>query len=560
MNVTDSINNDNNVPDQLDELNDEQLWRILDTCSNDIVKKPDDIIKKTERICNSCKSKNLIFKPGKSSYVCTDCGTETRSMLDESPEWNNYEDGKTENGRCGAPTSAFFPKSSLGTTINAPGYSKIKMIKHWGQVPYKEHSLGEILNEIDSKCKKYKITKAIIDNAKILYKKIRDAKHEFGTNKGKNVIVRGLNRKQIVAACFYFGAILQKYPRSTKEVADIFNLELKQVTKGCRKFLEIMKDNFIIFDIKPSHGTDFIERFGAKMKLQKNLIQVAKTISENTTKLDLASDHQATSLAAASILLAINMQDQIQKNQEDKGDEENQKEEQERNEDEENQEEEQKQVKDVSGKINKQLISKTFVISDVTISKTYKKIYPYRQIVISDTLTNKICHKINLKLMTNELENDIKIETDIENVQSVQSEDIHYTQETETDILIRKLKFPITVEPIITETSNQSEYSDCNQDIEINESDVIKKDDTLSKKDRIILQQHEKDNKRIIKIKLKDNKLESKRQEKEQKKELKRIEKQQSGTENMNLTESKKKRGRPRKQNDVINVNDVVSL
>ena len=143
------------------------------------------------------------------------------------------------------------------------------MLRNWGQVPYRERSLAEVLNDIDSKCKKYNITKAVIDNAKILYKNIRETKHESGTNKGKNVIIRGINRKQIIAACFYFGSVLQKIPRSTKEVADIFNLEIKQITKGCRKFLEIMKDNFIVFDIKPSYGSDFVDRFGSKIKLSK---------------------------------------------------------------------------------------------------------------------------------------------------------------------------------------------------------------------------------------------------------------------------------------------------
>ena len=40
--------------------------------------------------------------------------------------------------------------------------------------------------------------------------------------------------------------------------------------------------------------------------------------------------------------------------------------------------------------INKKKISKTFKISQVTIMKTYKKIFPYRKVVLSDENTNKL--------------------------------------------------------------------------------------------------------------------------------------------------------------------------
>jgi len=528
--------NDNEENDQLDQISDEKLWDILDGFSNE--KKTEVETNKTlkfDRSCKACKSKNIVFTSGKGSYVCGDCGAEGQDILDETPEWNNYEDGKIENGRCGAPINTFFPKSSLGTTINAAGYSKVKMLRNWGQVPYRERSLGEVLNDIDNKCKKYKITKAVIDNAKILYKNIREMKHDIGINKGKNVIIRGINRKQIIAACVYFGSILQKCPRSTKEIADIFGLELKQITKGCRKFLEIMKDNFIIFDIKPSHGSDFVERFGSKIKLNKNTIQTAKIISENTTKLDIASDHQATSIAAASILLAANILEQ---------------------------------------NISKKNISEVFEISDVTITKTYKKIYPYQKIVMSDELTNNICHKMNLKCLTDGLNNDINQEKNLsinekqENNKSEiligntkeQREFIEtnntnenkqlQTTETETDRLLKKLNLG---KPMIQIVQSYTEpiMTDTLTDIQIDESDIIKKDNTLSKQTKLILLQQEKERRKDEKKKIKEEKEKIKQQQKE----LNKLKKIQAEKNTEILTEiSKKKRGRPKKIVTVTNI------
>jgi len=346
-----------------DNISDDNLWNILENITDNTT----SIINKSDQSCNNCTSINIIYSSEYNTYVCSNCGLQSCEILDDSPEWNNYEDTK-DTGRCGPPTSAFFPKSSLGTTINAPGFSKMKMLRTWGQVPYKERSLAEVLNDIDMKCKKYKITKAVIDNTKILYKNIREIKYDTGENKGKTIIIRGINRKQIISACLYFGAILQKSPRSTKEVADIFNLNIKQITKGCRNFLELMKDNFILFDIKPFHGSDFIERFGTKIKLSKDAIILAKIIAENTYKLDIASDHQPTSIAAACILLSSNIFDE---------------------------------------NISKKTISDEFKISDVTIVKTYKKISQYQKIFINSDLTTKILNIMNLNILNIDLIDDL---------------------------------------------------------------------------------------------------------------------------------------------------------
>lgn len=448
------------MDDEINDLNDDSLWDILDDIADN------KVIKSNKLICSGCQSSNIIYTTGRGSYVCEDCGTENQELFDESPEWSNYDE-KGDNGRCGTYINPFYPKSSLGTTINASGYSKVKMLRSWGQVSYREKSLSEVLNDIESKCKKYNITKAIIDNAKILYRNIRDLKND----NGKNIIIRGVNRKQIIAACLYFGAILQKFPRSTKEVADIFELDIKQVTKGCRNFLEIMKDNFIIFDIKPSHGSDFIERYGIKLKLTKEAIQLAKIISENSVKLDLTSDHQAISLAAASILLSINV---------------------------------------LKENINKKIVSELFEISDVTIGKTYNKMLPYKDILIDYELTNKAYYKMNLKLMTNELNNDLDV-----------------INETESD-----------TKEIIEQLEN----------IELDESDIVNKD--VSKQEKLIRIEQEKIKKKEDKIKVKEDKIKLKQQIKQEQKEIKKQMKLQMKDDSV-----KKKRGRPKQDKIEISNN-----
>jgi transcription initiation factor TFIIIB Brf1 subunit/transcription initiation factor TFIIB len=341
--------------DCLDDISDENLWKLLDQ----IVDNNNDDELLSNNICIICKASNLVVDTNKSVYTCQECGAENGAVFDQRPEWTSYEEGTQENGRCGVATNPFLPKSSMCTVIGGKGFSKLKMIQNWNQMPYKERSLSDVLQNIERNLKTYKITKAIIDNAKILYKNISEIKHNDGINKGKTIIIRGLNRSGLIAACAYYGSKLQGMPRSTKEIADIFGLKLTQVTKGCRKFLELINYQSLTYNLHSSHSYDFIERFGYKLKLKKNHIDIAIKIAQNINKLDIASDHQPTSVASGSILLTSHIYEL---------------------------------------NVLKKDISDIFGISEVTIIKTYKKIYPYKKILINNDLTDLLLKKINQKM------------------------------------------------------------------------------------------------------------------------------------------------------------------
>lgn len=351
-------NIDNNEIDYLDDINDDKLWTLLDKFVDDTK----DEVPSLNNSCKNCNATNLVIDNNKSVYTCQECGAENGDIFEQRPEWTSYEDGSQENGRCGIATNPFLPKSSMGTVIGGNGYSRLRMIQNWNQMPYKERSLSEVLQHIEKNLKTYKITKAIIDNAKILYKNISEIKHLDGLNKGKAIIIRGLNRSGLIAACAYYGSKLQGTPRSTKEIADIFGLKLTQVTKGCRKFLELINYQSLTYNLHSSHSYDFIERFGYKLKLTKNYIDIAIKISHNINKLDFASDHQPTSVAAGSILLTSNI---------------------------------------YGLNILKKDISEVFGISEVTITKTFKKIYKFKIILINNDLTDILLKKINQKINSN---------------------------------------------------------------------------------------------------------------------------------------------------------------
>jgi transcription initiation factor TFIIB len=336
-------------PDKYLDMTDEDVDNllmgvVLDKSSNELCK----------NVCKNCKSSNLVLDEKKNHMVCTDCAVINEEYLDENPDIVNNDNEGSNTSHYGAPTSFFFPKASLGTKI--VGDKRLSMLQNQGQMPYKEKSLMIMIENIQTKLKNARFTQTIIDSAKILYKKVSESVHLKGKRKGKNIIMRCINRRSMIAACLFHACKLQKETRSPKEIADIYDLEIKHVNRGCRKFCDIIDSNTLFYQIKSSQSTDFIERFSKKLNIDKQYIIIAKDVSNNILKLDLASTHEPPSVAAGCILLVTNFYN-IQ--------------------------------------LSKKQISDIFGISDVTISKTFRKIWPYHKIVLSNNITDLILEKKN---------------------------------------------------------------------------------------------------------------------------------------------------------------------
>ncbi len=341
------------------DINEDNMLDLIDSMDSNksiSTKSKSNNTNKNKYTCMSCEGTNLVQDYSKGCVKCTDCGLCTTQIFDENPEWSLYEDGKGEGSvRCGPATNFFLPKSSLGTTISGKGYSVLKMLQTWNQMPYKERSLSDILQHLDQVCKKNNLPKSVIDNVKILYKQIHDLKYDTEEKKDKSVIIRGDNRTGIYGACVYYGAQLQGYSRQVKEIAAMLETSIKVITKGIRKFNDLMKKNNLINTISSTTPNDHIERFCQKLKLKKEQVQQIKIISNNITRLYLASNHQPTSIAAGAILVYSN-------------------------------------IYEVD--IQKKTISEIFEISNVTIDKIYRKILPFRKVIVSDEMTTFVKNKL----------------------------------------------------------------------------------------------------------------------------------------------------------------------
>jgi transcription initiation factor TFIIB len=302
-----------------------------------------------EEYCDRCKANTVINNNGE--FICHQCGNVKCTMLDTTAEWRYYgnDDSKSSDPtRCGMPTNALLPESSYGSTIGFRSKESFEMKKirnyhGWNAMPYKERSLYNVFDTISVKAANHGITPCIIEEAKIFYKKIAESK-----------ISRGANRKGLIASCIYKACKLKNVPRSHKEIADMFDVNITHMTKGCKKFDEIMnlkKDNTKSSNINGSCSTDYIQRFCSKLNIGPNILDICKHVCQKAEEFGMVSENTPPSIASGSIFLVCNLLDVA---------------------------------------ISKKDISAICGISEVTISKCYKKLLSYHQHLLPKHILDKL--------------------------------------------------------------------------------------------------------------------------------------------------------------------------
>jgi transcription initiation factor TFIIB len=252
--------------------------------------------------CNGCKSYSITNKKGQ--LICTDCGNISGLNIDNGAEWRYYgsEDSKgTDPNRCGMPTNHLLPEFSLGSVIpfkcnESWNMRKIRNYNTWIGSCYREKSLYNVFETMTIRAKSKGIPACIIEDAKYKYKIISEAK-----------ISRGENRKGIIASCIYESCKENNSTRSTKEIAEIFQINSTSMTKGFKKYNEIM---LTIDDSKKrlkgdsiSEPLDFINRFCSNLNLENEILEICKNVCVQIEKYDLVSENTPTSKAAGSIYL-----------------------------------------------------------------------------------------------------------------------------------------------------------------------------------------------------------------------------------------------------------------
>ncbi len=271
---------------------------------SDLYSKDEDLDDKEAFKCENCHKNDVIDIEG--FVTCVNCGKVITRKLELSAEYHFYgnEDGKTgDPSRCGLPTNHLLPASSLGTVIIGSSKSymmrKVKQHHTYNTMPSYERDLYKVYAEITQKGITHSIPSAIIDEAKELYKKMSDTQ-----------VFRGANRKGLIASCIYYACKNKGVPRSAKEIAEIFAIDVGVMTKGSKKMAEMLGQHQaeIHLELDTSRSCNFIGRYCSVLEITDPLIiEIAKFIADRVDRYGISSENTPQSMAASIVYLTIQL-------------------------------------------------------------------------------------------------------------------------------------------------------------------------------------------------------------------------------------------------------------
>jgi transcription initiation factor TFIIIB Brf1 subunit/transcription initiation factor TFIIB len=185
----------------------------------------------------------------------------------------------------------------MGTLIGTGGgnnYGGVRRIHGWTTMPYHERSLYDIFRQISSVSEGSGVFNVVIGDTKMFYKTIHDKDENY-------VLTRGKTRKGVIAACFLYACNKRNVARTELDVAALFNIEVKTLTKGTKKFREIMwkKGNKVYFS--PISPLVYIERFCNILNITEEHADIAKFIAYRCTKLNITNSNIPLSITGGSI-------------------------------------------------------------------------------------------------------------------------------------------------------------------------------------------------------------------------------------------------------------------
>jgi transcription initiation factor TFIIIB Brf1 subunit/transcription initiation factor TFIIB len=353
----------------LDDLDNLDCGKYFQNIYDNIIKDCDNIATNKSK-CSRCDSSEFIEDHTNGIIICS-CGEVINNLYDSSPDVRSYDDdNKQDNKRFNKVTNELLPQSSLGAKLPNNIKGNLKKLQNWGAMPYRERSLYNDFKIINEKCENLGLSKNIQQSSNIFYAAAKSCKHPDGENIGKHIITRGKNNKGIQGGSIWISCKKNNTPICTKDIADQFNLTIKELNKGIKSLKKLLKIKNMSVQLNVIGSEQYVKKYCTEMNIKEYYMEQAIKIAKNIDRLNIITEHTQFSIAATSVLIMA-------------------------------------ELNSITNMTKKSLRS-MFGVSNVTISKTYKKLEKIKHILIDDLKVDKLIKKINKLNDEQELSEDIK--------------------------------------------------------------------------------------------------------------------------------------------------------
>jgi transcription initiation factor TFIIB len=198
-----------------------------------------------KNFCRECSGVKIISPEG--LPTCSECGLVEDNFVDDTAEWTSgiTDDGRVNDpSRCGNPNpnpelfSQNWGKGTIISTQRSSTYENKRMAKinfHMS-MNHKDRSLFHAYRDIDEAC--HTLPESVLKDAKMMYRKFNEEK-----------LTRGAVRIGIKANCVLYACRLAQVSRTTKEIADMFGIQSKDVSRTTQIFKDtimgVTKKNYV---------------------------------------------------------------------------------------------------------------------------------------------------------------------------------------------------------------------------------------------------------------------------------------------------------------------------
>lgn len=262
----------------------ELIWQQLDL----LRPRETEVVRECEYRCRNCGSFDK--RPNEDLIpTCWECGVADTEYISDEPEWRSGidDDGNVNDpSRVGMPadTVLFSEAWGTGTKMEVGKFAsgalkKMAKINFHMSMNHKDRSLFHAYADIDKAAQTLELPSAIVRDAKILYRKFNGEK-----------LTRGAVRVGIKANCIIWACKMAKVPRTTKQVADAFEIPTKDVSRTEDMFREVVEEENNSINGQITFPSDILGRFfntltvvpdGEKGRVKMKMISMCKTIQKS---------------------------------------------------------------------------------------------------------------------------------------------------------------------------------------------------------------------------------------------------------------------------------------